>query len=397
MTSVVERWNIHPGHQWLRGVRPDQTVRLDEETGVWHVYGYQEVFEVLTSPKTFSSKTAHLFSVQVDDVYSQGDMSQLDPPEQTRYRKLVSHGFTPRVIAELESRIGKITEDLLDEATGKGQIDLVADLAYPLPVIVISELLGIPASDREFFKNIAFAVIEGTTGAALISGGDDAQAQADAAVERVKALVDYMREQVLDRRRTPREDLISRLVAAEQDGTRLTDQEIINIANILLFTGHITTTMLLGNTLVCLDNDPEQFARVRADRSLVPGALEEGLRVLTPSAALTRRSATEVKLGGQVIPEEKVVMIWPGAANRDPAKFRDPDVYDVTRDPNPHLSFGHGVHFCIGAPLARAEGRIAMNILLDRYAELGTDPDNPPSFFPSPDMIGAKSLPLRVR
>jgi cytochrome P450 len=155
--------------------------------------------------------------------------------------------------------------------------------------------------------------------------------------------------------------------------------------------------MLIGNSILCLDSNPEAFARVRADRSLVPTALEETLRTLTITAAVTRRSTTEVEIGGCTIPPEQMIIAWPGAANRDPRKFVDPEVFDPARDPNPHLGFGHGVHYCLGAGLARLGARVALNTLLDRFPVLSTDPGDPPRFFPTPDIVGTASLPLRTR
>lgn len=396
MTSVVDRWNIHPGHLWLRGTRPEQAVKFDEDMGLWGVYGYQEAFAMLNDPEVFSSRTAHLAPISFDESLSEGDMSQMDPPGHTKYRKLLSHAFTPKVVADLEPRIAEITQELLREVDGRDRFDLVADLAYPLPATVIAELLGVPRSDLPLFKKWAFNIIEELNGMAYLTGGEEAQANVDAASDGIKPMLDYLLEHVLERRRRPREDLLSHLAAAEVDGERLTDNEIVNIANIVLVTGHITTTMLLGNTMLCLDAYPDQAARVRGDRSLVPTAIEEGLRLLTPSAAMSRSTTTDVEVAGVRIPKDKMILIWLGAANRDPRQFTDPAVYDPARDPNPHLGFGRGVHFCIGAPLARMEGRIALNSLFDRYRELAVDAEQAPTFFPSPDMIGASALPLRV-
>ncbi len=396
MTTVVDRWDIHPVHAWLRGVRPEKPVGFDEQMGLWGVYGYPEALEMLNDPKTFSSRTAHLAPITYDESLSEGDMSQMDPPDHTKYRKLLSHGFTPKVVADLEPRIAEITGELLDGITGKDRFDLVAELAYPLPVIVIAELLGVPSSDRHLFKQWAFNIIEELNGMAYLSGGEEAQASVDAANDSVKPMLDYLLEHVLERRRRPREDLLTQLSAAEVDGQRLTDNEIVNIANILLVTGHITTTMLLGNTMLCLDSYPDQARRVREDRSLVPTAIEESLRLLTPSAAMSRSTTRDVEVGGVTIPKDKMILIWLGAANRDPHQFIAPAEFDPARDPNPHLGFGRGVHFCIGAPLARLEGRIALNGLFDRFPELRTDPEDAPAFFPSPDMIGVRALPLRA-
>lgn len=395
MLTVVERWNIHPDLPWLRGIRPEREVEYNEQLNAWCIYGYQEVFDIISNPKTFSSETAHLAAVTIDDSFKEGDLSQLDPPEQTKYRTLISRAFTPKVVAGLESRISAITNELLDAMEGKDQVDLVADLAYPLPVIVIAELLGIPASDHEVFMKHSTNIIEQLNGLSFLEKG--AQEEIDYAIDQLMPMVGYMRGQVAERRRQPRDDLLSRLVEAEQDGERLSDNEIVNLSNLLLVAGHITTTMLIGNTVVCLDSNPDQFELVRRDRSLVPGALDEALRTLSPSAALSRRTTSEVEIAGVRIPQEQMILPWLAAANRDPRTFDDPEAFNVTRNPNPHLGFGHGVHFCVGSRLAKLEGQIALNRLMDRFPGLETMPARPPQFFPTPDLIGTSSLPLRTR
>jgi cytochrome P450 len=396
MTLLVDRWDIHPEHRWLRGSRPEQPVQYDERLGTWNVYGYPEVIEVLGDPRTFSSDTAHLFPVTVDPSLSEGDMSQVDPPEHRKLRTLVSRAFTPKIVADLAPRITALTHELLDAMAASDQVELVADLAYPLPVTVIAELLGVPSSDRHLFKQWADKIIEGTSGFAFLEGGEAGQRGIDTALENVRQLLEYLRGHAVERRRRPRQDLLTHLVEAEVDGARLSDNEVVNIANILLVTGHITTTMLLGNAVLCLDAHPDEAERVRRDRSLVPTAIEESLRLLSPSALIVRATTTDVDLGGRPVPRDQALMVWLGAANRDERQFSRPEVFDPGRDPNPHVGFGRGIHFCLGAPLARLEGRIALNLLLDRFPQLRTDPDDPPTFFPSPDIIGVSTLPLRT-
>jgi cytochrome P450 len=394
MVTVVERWNVHPDLPWLRGIRPEREVQYNEQLNVWCVYGYREVFHIINNPQTFSSKTAHLAAVTIDDSFAEGDISQMDPPEQTKYRKLISRAFTPKVVAGLEARIGAITDELLDAMRDKERVDLIAELAYPLPVIVIAELLGVPASDHELFIKQSTNIIEQLNGLSFLDEG--AQEDIGYAVDQIRPMVDYMRDQIAQRRRQPRDDLLSRLVEARYEGTGLTDNELVNLSNLLLVAGHITTTMMIGNAMVCLDSNPDQFTLVREDRSLVPGALDEALRTLSPTAALSRRTTTEVEIAGVRIPREQMILPWLAAANRDPRTFDDPETFNVTRNPNPHLGFGHGVHFCIGSHLAKLEGRIALNRLMDRFTKLYIDPNEPPAFFPTPDIIGVKSVPMRT-
>lgn len=395
MTTVVDRWNIHPEHRWLRGERADPAIQFDETQNLWNVYGYAACREMLSDYRTFSSGTARLLPVSVDASLMEGDLSQMDPPDHRKYRKLLTPAFAPGRIAAMEPRIAAITDELLDAVTGKPDIDLVADLAYPLPVIVVAELLGVPASDRALFKGWADNVIESFSGFTSL---DTEQGPEDIreGTQQLQPLLEYLGGHIAERRRRPREDLMTVLATAEIDGERLTDNEAVNIANIMLITGHITTSMVLGNTVLCLDAYPEQGRRVRAERSLVPGAIEDALRLLPPATVLTRATETEAEVCGLRIPKDQLMFLWLGAGNRDPLEFQDPDRFDPTRDPNPHFGFGGGIHFCIGAGLARLEGRIALNALLDRFPVLRTDPDTPPGFFDTPDMIGVNKLPLHT-
>ncbi|WAS96660.1 cytochrome P450 [Nannocystis poenicansa] len=207
------------------------------------------------------------------------------------------------------------------------------------------------------------------------------------------AALAYLAAHATERMQRPREDLLTKLVQAEVDGERLTSNEVVNFATVLLIAGHITTTMLLGNTVLCLDAHREHMARVRADRRWLPGAIEESLRFLSPFAAVGRATTVETELGGARIPADKLLMVWIAAANRDERQFARPDEYDPTRDPSPHVAFGRGIHVCLGAPLARLEGRVALGILLDRFPDLRVDPEGP-EFIPSPNMTGARKLPL---
>ncbi|GAA4863750.1 cytochrome P450 [Saccharopolyspora cebuensis] len=393
MTSLADTWGLHDAQFWLRGERPERPVEYDATTGVWNVYGYAETVELLSDHATFSSDTGRLIPEAAG--FTEGNLPQLDPPEHQKLRKLVSHAFTPKVVADLEPRIAEVTAELLDGITDR--TELVDDLAYPLPVIVIAELLGVPTDDRHLFKRWVDAMFAQTQKFSLVDPSEEQARQFEDALEQVGHLTAYLGEHVAERRRAPREDLLSKLVTAEVDGERLTQAEVVNFAMVLLIAGHITTTMLLGNTVLCLDAHPEQGAEVRADRSLVPAAIEESLRFLSPFAAASRATTREAVLGGQVIPADQVVLPWLAAANRDPAQFADPDTFDVHRHPNPQLGFGRGIHFCVGAPLARLEGRVALNMLFDRFPALRCDPDDRPEFLGSPNLTGVRRLPLLTR
>ncbi|KFZ79672.1 cytochrome P450 [Amycolatopsis sp. MJM2582] len=400
MTTIAETWGVHEAQFWLRDEFPADPVRFDAETGMWNVYGHAEALKTLSDPKVFSSDTTRLIPKEISpdkDLFVEGNLLQMDPPDHKKLRTLVSHAFTPKVVADLEPRIAALTHELLDAVDGADSMELVTHLAYPLPVIVIAELLGIPASDRDLFKEWVDTLLRNSQQRSLIKQTEEDKKAAEETSAQVKNLVNYLSEHVDDRRRNPREDLLTKLVEAEVDGTKLTQNEVVNFANVLLLAGHITTTMLLGNTVLCLDSHPDEYRRVREDRALLPATIEESLRFLSPFALVARATTTEVELGGQTIPADSMLGIWVAAANRDPRTFTDPGVFDPARAHNPHLAFGRGIHFCIGAPLARLEGKTALNILLDRFPDLRTDPAVPPSFIPSPHMTGVNELRLLLK
>lgn len=399
MRDIVDTWGIPPQQFWLRGQRPDRPVRFDPATGLWDVFGYPEAVRALGDTATFSSNTLRVlpesFTRGRTDMGA-GNLVQTDEPDHKKLRRLVSEAFTPKVVADLEPRIRALTHELLDAAAVNGRIELVADLAYPLPVIVIAELLGVPSGDRHLFKQWVDKLLQFSGQFSLVNESEEQRRALDEAFAQRKHLTDYLTEHAEARRRQPREDLLTRLVQAEVDGERLSAHEIVNFANLLLIAGHITTTMLLGNTVLCLDAHPEAMALVRADRRALPAVIEESLRYLSPFAAVARATTAEVELGGERIPADRLVMIWIAAANRDPRQFAEPDRFDPSREPNPHLAFGRGIHFCLGAPLARLEGRAALDILLERYPGLHLDPEARPEFIPRPNMTGVRKLPLRL-
>lgn len=397
MTNVADTWGIHPQQFWLRGQRPDKPVSYDPATGMWNVYGYAETVHILGNPATFSSDTLRVLPpgvIRGTKEMREGNLVQMDEPDHKKLRRLVSEAFTPKVVADLEPRVAALTHELLDAAAQRGRMELVADLAYPLPVIVIAELLGVPSSDRHLFKQWVDKMLEYSGQFSLVKQSAEQDRAMEIVLENRRHLLDYLEGHARERLQRPREDLLTKLVHAEVDGERLTTNEVVNFANILLVAGHITTTMLLGNTVLCLDAHPEHLARVRADRRALPGAIEESLRFLSPFAAVSRATHAETELGGERIPADKLLMVWIAAANRDERQFARPDEYDPTRDPNPHVAFGRGIHFCLGAPLARLEGRVALDILLGRFPDLRTDPDARPEFIPSPNMTGVRKLPL---
>jgi cytochrome P450 len=390
-------FSAHPAHFWLSGAEPPQTVVLDEQLGMWNVFGYPETQQALSEAKTFGSNIARLFPMPEDPMVSrlmEGNLLQMDGPEHRNLRKVVSHVFTPKVVAALEPRIAEVTHGLLDAVDGQEEFDFVSSVAHPLPVIVIAALLGVPAEDHKLFQFWEDKLLESKSVYHDPDPDIDAQAASQAALAQYLPMLDYLRSHAAQRRQQPREDLLTLLVQGEVDGKRLTDTEIANVAALLLMAGHMTTTLLLGSTVLCLDSYPDQAKAVREDRSLVPAALEEAARLISPVPMVARATTVDTQLGDVDIPADQVLLLWIGAANRDARQFAEPNVFDLTRDPNPHLGFGRGAHFCLGAPLARLEARIAMTIILDRFPSLRTIPGKPPVFQPSHEMTGARTLPV---
>ncbi|HZH23110.1 MAG TPA: cytochrome P450 [Geodermatophilus sp.] len=380
---------------WLEAGRARGQVHFDDTQQCWHVLGHPEVGAVLSDPAVFSSDITVLRPAQDDlALFQRGNFVQMDPPQHRKLRTLVSQAFTPRVVADLEPRIAELTTQLLDEVDER--FDLIDALAYPLPVIVIAEMLGVPASDRPLFRRWADVLFSQDV--------DPDQSLRSASEQAVTAVAPTMREMnayfldhIRSRRASPGRDLTSKLVQAEVDGERLADEEIIGFVGLLLLAGHVTTTATLGNSVVCFQDAPDAVAQVRADPGLLPAAIEEVLRVRTPFPRLARMTTADAELAGVTIPAGQVVIPWLTAANRDERVFAEPHRFDVHRTPNPHLSFGHGIHFCLGAPLARLEARVALRLLLERYRDVEVAADEAVEQRNPWTMVAVSRLPLEVR
>ncbi|MEO8605953.1 MAG: cytochrome P450 [bacterium] len=291
----------------------------------------------------------------------------VDPPRHTRLRRLVNKAFTPRVVERLRPRIDAVVDELLESVRTQRRMDLIQTLAYPLPVIVIAELLGIPASDRDMFKRWSDTLAT-ILDPLQVTGGLLA---AQPAFEEMSA---YLRGVADARRQAPRDDLISALVAVEEQGDVLSGTELVGLCGLILGAGHETTTNLIANAVLALLRHPEQRRLLQDDPSLIAGAVEEFLRYDSPVQVTDRVVlADDVVLGGRPLPRGSMVLCLLGAANRDPTRFADPDRFDVTRADTDHLAFGRGPHFCLGAALARAEAQIAITGLLRALPDFDGD------------------------
>jgi cytochrome P450 len=334
--------------------------------GHWFVTGYAEVSALLTDQR-FGEAAGRGGRIRLSRSRREGPqqllgrvdtMLSVDPPEHTRLRRLVSKAFTPRSLQKMRPRVQQIVDELLDGLDGRPEFDLVAELAWPLPVIVIAEMLGIAREDRERFKRWSDAMV-------ATLGGD--YGALDEARRSNEELVEYVSGVIAARRKDPRDDLIGRLVAAEERGERLTEDEMLGTVALLLVAGNETTTHLIANGMLALFHNPDQLERLRADPSLLPSAVDEILRYTGPVHTTRRTAKVDVSLAGHEIKRGETVVGVLAAANRDPDKFPDPDVLDVARNPTDHVAFGDGIHFCLGASLARMEGQVAIGTLLRRF------------------------------
>lgn len=367
--------NPYPHFAHMRATTP---VHFNETLGVWEVYGYHDIQTVLGDAKTFSS-----------DLSDGKMMVFMDPPRHTQFRRLVARAFTSKVIADLEPSVQAITEALLDRVASSGRMDLVTDLAFALPVTVIAELLGLPAADHDKFKQWSIPAIRAAEMELM------GQVPNPEFVQAVDELDAYLANLIADRRDNPQGDLVSGLLAAEVDGEKLTLQEVASTCRLLLIAGFETTTNLIGNTLQLLLAHPEALAQLSADPELLPSAIEEALRFNTPFMFFARRATRDVELGGHLIKAGQQVMTFNASGNHDEAAFPHADRFDITRTPNRHLSFGHGIHYCLGAGLGRLEARVAIATLLRRFSGLRLDEAKAAQPLQSFVLFGFSSLPVR--
>ncbi len=389
MQTQSYKEQLHAPYDWYRTMRATQPVFKDPDWGGWQVFRYADVVRVLSEYANFSSDGHRIEQAagstgEADPIES--SIIRMDPPRHRHLRNLVTQAFTPRMVTQLEPRITAITNELLDHVADAGEMDVVRDLAYPLPVTVISELLGIPAELREDFKRWSDALVTGDKGTS--------EEERKALFQEVQGMYGYFAQVLEERRQHPQNNLVSALLAASVNGQSLSNAELLGFCGLLLVAGNETTTNLLGNMILCFDEHPDVVERLRTNRALVPGAIEEVLRYYSPVKAMVRITATETMLGDQRIGPDQMVVAWIGSANRDEAEFPDPDRFDIEREPNHNIAFGRGFHFCLGAPLARLEAKVALNAMLDRLPGRWQVTDAPLEMIKSFIVFGAKELPM---
>ena len=374
----------------MREEGPVTPVRMPGGGRTWLVTRYAEVRAALADPRLYKDWANKLRGdgwVPADQAvsYLNVHMLNLDPPDHTRLRKLVTKAFTARRVAGLRPRVEAITASLLDAMAGREEVDLIEAFAFPLPVTVICELIGIPASDRDKFQAWSHAILSSVVTPEEWHGA-------------AQAMYEYFTAMAAAKRRSPADDLLSALITARDDEDSLDERELIAMLFLLLVAGHETTVNLIASGTLALLTNPPELARLRADPALLPGAVDELLRYVNPLNHATDRFTLEpVEIGGVTIPAREWVLCVTSSANHDPSRFDSPGVLDVGRDAAGHLAFGHGIHYCLGAPLARLEGEVAFGALLSRFPGLSLAvPPDKLRWRASSLIHGLESLPVRL-
>jgi len=375
-------------------LRSEDPVHWDPFLHTWVVTRYVDVLDVL---HTFSANRTHTpQKLEVMGLSHMSPIAQLmvkqmlfmDPPTHTRLRSLASHAFTPQRVEVLRTHIREIVNRLLDEVQPKGRMDIILDLAEPLPAIVTAEMLGVPVEDRDKLKFWSANFAE------MLGNFQHNPERTPKILQIVQDMTAYFQETILRLRDHPREGLVHSLMTAEIDGDRLTDEEVVANSIVTMVGGLETTTNLIGNGILTLLRNPEEMERLKANPSLVPSAVEEMLRYESPSQHTGRIVPQDREMGGKVLKKGQAIMAVMAAANRDPERFPDPDRFDISRKDNRHLAFGYAAHFCFGAALARVEGQEAFEALLRRAPDLQVEPG--PLFWRNNlGLRGLCSLPVR--
>lgn len=351
---------------WFEEMRTETPLRYDDSRGCWEVFTYHEVREAFADWETFSSRApmpADRQNIMRDTIFN------VDPPRHTKLRSTVTDAFRPEEIATLEPKIRSIAESLLDEVPDDGRMDFVSDFAQPLPILVIAELLGVPDEDLEQFRKWCDILTKSQTG----MGSDAVEEQQRVGME----MSDYFMSIIERRRENPKDDLITELTQSEIDGEPMPVSDILGFGALLLIAGNITTAHAITNALRCFSNH-DLIEDLAGDEARIETAMEEVYRYRPPVPIHRRVVAEETEFAGKQLREGDLVMLWVISANRDTERFDDPETFDPDRDPNPHITFGHGIHTCLGSALARLEGRVALSTFLDTFTDITvveTDPD----------------------
>lgn len=377
MTNPETAASLCPHIARMRAAGP---IHFDHNRNTWEIYDYRDIQAVLADSDAFSSELYRAMGLPELE-----SMWMMDPPRHTKIRKVIAGAFTASMVAKQAPYIHELTNDLLDAVIERGDLDIVNEFSFPLSVAVIANMLGVPRSDQDNFATWAVGTIGAAT-ATMQKRSPEARH-----LRAVDELNQYLQVIVEDRKHDPRGDLISALI----DGDSLTTQEVCNTGRLLLMTGFETTSILIGNAIHLLMEHAESLAQLRADPTLLDNTIEEVLRFAAPAQHFARVASRDVMLGGHTIKEGQWVIVFNAAGNRDESVFPDPDRFDIKRPPHRHLSFGHGIHFCVGTQLARLEARIGIDALLTRMPDLRPHPDRASERIPSQVQCGFSSLPVQ--
>ena len=388
------RANPYPFYTQLRSQDP---VHWDEALGFWVLTRYADIASVYADARFSRAQGLRRGFERLPEaeqriaepVYHSFSKTMFysDPPYHTRLRGLVNNAFTPNAVEQMRPYVQRMVDSLLDAVQTKGEMDAIYDLAHPLPILVISQMLGLPAEERGRFKQWSDDLF------AILGSVPHAPELMERASQSLAELTDYLTTLSHSRRQQPQNDLISALVGVVEEGERLTQEELIANVTILLSAGHETTSNLIGNGLLALLRNPDQMQKLRDHPKLIASAVEEMMRYDNPVQIAYRSAAADVEIGGKYIRNGQLVNSVLAAGNRDPERFSEPDRFDISRAEGRHLGFGLGIHFCIGAPLVRLEAQIAFNTILHRFPELHLATENL-EWQEHPIFRGVKSLPL---
>ncbi|MDA2781697.1 cytochrome P450 [Bacillus cereus group sp. Bc002] len=374
---------------WYKEMREKEPIFFNDQADMWNVFLYEDVKTVLEDKEHFSN----IMPEKKKSPFSQSILG-MDPPKHTQIRSIVNRSFTPKSLREWEPRIQQITNDILNQLSNRKTFDIVRELFYPLPVIVIAEMLGVSAKDMERFKKWSDIIVSSPS-------HDDPDYLAEFFHTRLQAeneLGDFFEEIIqLNREKSQKDakDIISLLVQSEAEKS-ISGKELVSFCKLLLVAGNETTTNLLGNALYCFIEYPNVYEQLQQDISLIPKAIEEVLRYRSPVQRITRRVKKEIQLKEQTLQVDQIISAWVGSANRDSHQFTDGDSFNIYRGRNPHLTFGHGIHFCLGAPLARLEAKIVLTELIKRYKSFSFIDENLPTPISNSSTIyGLSSFPVK--
>ncbi len=378
-TRNIDRLNPFP---WYSMMRMDNPVYYNKDNGLFNVFKYTDVKRVLGNFNEFSSQFGKAFNPAGGPISE--SIINLDPPRHTKLRNIVSRAFTPRAIDQMESYIREIAEKLLTDMKGK-DVDIIKSFTSPLPVTVIAKMLGIPIKDMDKFKQWSDVIVGGSA------------SDYNRFPEMMKEMIGYFQALMIEKEKNPDESLIYSVISAEVDGEKLSMIESLGFFILLLVAGNETTTNLIGNALLTLDENLESRKELVNDPTLIPGAIEEVLRYRSPVKAIYRVARDDITIHDVVIKKGSIVVPWIASANRVQENFQNPDTFDISRKMNKHIAFGEGIHYCLGAPLARLEAKISIEMLLQSYPDYRVLRDKPLKVSESEIVYGLKEMWVSTR